>query len=102
MLINGPTEWSKALIATGVKGNLLQDGINTIACNDFLLTLLTITCCWPCPEGYNPRLQVSAMPLGSTVVITRYADMDSTPGFGRGVLEQPADTLILHEDDSNG
>ncbi|KAF4046447.1 hypothetical protein GN244_ATG00833 [Phytophthora infestans] len=77
MLINGPTEWSKALIATGVKGNLLQD-------------------------GYNPRLQVSAMPLGSTVVITRYADMDSTPGFGRGVLEQPADTLILHEDDSNG
>ncbi|KAI9997340.1 hypothetical protein PInf_001136 [Phytophthora infestans] len=77
MLINGPTEWSKALIATGVKGNLLQD-------------------------GYNPRLQVSAMPLGSTVVITRYADTDSTPGFGRGVLEQPADTLILHEDDSNG
>ncbi|KAG2823175.1 hypothetical protein PC118_g11583 [Phytophthora cactorum] len=76
MLISGPAEWSEALIAAGVKGNLLQD-------------------------GYNPGLQVSAMPLGPTVAITRYSDTDTTPGFGRGILDQPTDTLVLHEGSSN-
>ncbi|KAG3240527.1 hypothetical protein PI124_g14585 [Phytophthora idaei] len=76
MLISGPAEWSETLIAAGVKGNLLQD-------------------------GYNPGLQVSAMPLGLTVAITRYSDTDTTPGFGRGILDQPTDTLVLHEGSSN-
>ncbi|KAL3671903.1 hypothetical protein V7S43_002570 [Phytophthora oleae] len=72
MLINGPTEWGEALLTTGVKGNLLQD-------------------------GYSPKLQMSAMSLGPTVVITQYADTDTTSGFGRGVMNQPADSLVLHE-----
>ncbi|KAL4175967.1 hypothetical protein KRP22_000924 [Phytophthora ramorum] len=75
MLISGPAEWSAALLATGVKANLLHD-------------------------GYNPELQVSAMPLGPTVAITRYADAEATPGFARGVLDQPAGSLLLHEDAS--
>ncbi|KAG1701507.1 hypothetical protein DVH05_010807 [Phytophthora capsici] len=72
MLINGPTEWSEALLATGVKVNLLQN-------------------------GYSTKLKASAASLGPMVVITRYADTDTTPGFGQGVLTQPMDTLVLHE-----
>ncbi|KAG6574436.1 uncharacterized protein IUM83_07178 [Phytophthora cinnamomi] len=74
MLINGPAEWSEALVATGDKSNLLQN-------------------------GYNSKLQVSAMSLGPTVVITRYAD--TMTGFARGILGQPNDSLVLHEDSSD-
>jgi hypothetical protein len=40
------------------------------------------------------------MSLGQTIAITHYANTDATPGFGRGVPDQPADTLVLHEEDS--
>ncbi|KAE9346952.1 hypothetical protein PR003_g7185 [Phytophthora rubi] len=75
MLINGPVEWSEALLATGVKSNLLRN-------------------------GYNSKMQVSAMSLGPTVAITRYTDADSTAGFARGILDQPSDSLVLHEENA--
>ncbi|GMF13120.1 unnamed protein product [Phytophthora lilii] len=49
------------------------------------------------PLGYNPVLRVSAMSLGPSVAITRYADNDATARFSAGVLNQPTDTLVLHE-----
>ncbi|RMX67173.1 hypothetical protein DD238_002404 [Peronospora effusa] len=76
MLIEGSVEWSEAWFATGIKTNLLQN-------------------------GYNPKMQVSAMSLGPTVVITRYKDTDGNPGLAQYVLDQPTDTLILHQDRSN-
>ncbi|KAE9241109.1 hypothetical protein PF001_g5648 [Phytophthora fragariae] len=75
MLIDGPVEWSEALLATGVKSNLLRN-------------------------GYNSKMQVSAMSLGPTVAITRYTDADSTAGFARGILDQPSDSLVLHEENA--
>ncbi|RLN05928.1 hypothetical protein BBI17_005028 [Phytophthora kernoviae] len=77
MLVNGSVEWGEALFATGVKANLLRD-------------------------GYNTKLHVAATPLGSSVAITRYSELNAVPGFAPGILDQPSDRIVLHEDTSNG
>ncbi|KAJ8550552.1 hypothetical protein ON010_g10517 [Phytophthora cinnamomi] len=97
MLINGPAEWSEALVATGDKSNLLQNGADADTFTSLPARVWYLTRFFS--AGYNSKLQVSAMSLGPTVVITRYAD--TMTGFARGILGQPNDSLVLHEDSSD-
>uniref|UniRef100_K3WEN9 Uncharacterized protein n=1 Tax=Globisporangium ultimum (strain ATCC 200006 / CBS 805.95 / DAOM BR144) TaxID=431595 RepID=K3WEN9_GLOUD len=80
MLLSGPSDWSEVDVASvGGKANLLQ-------------------------HAYHPQLRMAAMPLGGSVVITRYATageeellaLDQARVIFEEVAEQPVDHLRLH------
>ncbi|KAF1318692.1 hypothetical protein FI667_g13698, partial [Globisporangium splendens] len=91
MLLSGPSDWSEVDVASvGGKANLLQHGTHT---RTFSLYLLI---------SYHLQLRMAAMPLGGSVVITKYANageeltQNQALSFFEEAVEQPVDHLRLH------